>query len=89
MINRMRPAGKTDCPIALMLPGIPPYYQRYQIPLPIVPGVRFCIEDEEVYMEPGSAWWFDNQRLHAVFNNTDQDRISISTGTRPFRLDDD
>ena len=57
-------------------------------PSQVAPGVPVCVEDKEVYMEPGSAWWSDNQRLHAVFNNSDQDRIPMFTDTRSFQLAD-
>lgn len=86
MISRLKPGEKIDWHIDKMPPGIPPYFQRYQIPLSVAPGVRFAVEDEEVYMEPGTAWWFDNQRMHAVFNDSDQDRISMFIDARPFVL---
>lgn len=86
MISRLLPGQKIDWHIDRMPPGMTPYFQRYQIPLSISPGVRFCVEDEEVYMEPGTAWWFDNQRMHAVFNDSDQPRISMFTDIRPFVL---
>jgi hypothetical protein len=41
-------------------------------------------EIEELYMEPETAWWFDNQRMPAVFNDSDTDRISMFADTRPF-----
>lgn len=53
------------------------YYQRFHIMLQNAPGSLFDCGDETVYMEPGSAWWFDNQETHAVVNNSDTDRITM------------
>jgi hypothetical protein len=43
---------KIDWHIDRMPPGVPPYYQRYQIPLQVAPGTRFCVADvgPEVYV---------------------------------------
>ena len=86
MISRLRPGEKIDWHIDHMPPGIPPYYQRYQIPLQAAPGVRFVVEDDDLYMEPGTAWWFDNQRMHAVFNDSDEDRLAMFADIRPFEI---
>lgn len=58
---------------------IPPavYYERYHIPLQSDPGVIFHCEDEEVFMEPGSVWWFNNQKLHSVHNNSGRERLEL------------
>lgn len=84
VITRLPAGDKIDWHIDQMPPGIPPYFQRYQIPLSVAPGVRFVVGDEEVYMEPGTAWWFDNQITHAVFNDSGEDRFSMLTDIRPF-----
>jgi hypothetical protein len=84
MISRLHPGEKIDWHIDRMPPGITPYFQRYQIPLQVAEGVRFCVEDEDQYMAPGTAWWFDNQRMHAVFNDSSEDRVSMFTDIRPF-----
>ena len=49
-----------------------PYWQRIQVPLDVDPDVIFrCGYDgedkEEVYMEPGTALWFNSQKPHAVY----------------------
>lgn len=66
---------------------IPPavYYRRYQIPLKAHPGVLFRAGDEDVFMEPGSVWWFDNCVEHEVKNYSGDDRISLVVDIRPFR----
>lgn len=86
IITRLRAGEKIDWHIDQMPPGIPVYFQRYQIPLSVAPGVSFMVGEEELYMAPGTAWWFDNQVSHAVFNNSSEDRISMLTDIRPFRL---
>ena len=67
------------------VPGLP-YFQRYQIPLQCAPGVIFKVENEELYMKPVSAYWFDNQKMHSVTNNSNEDRISMLTDIRPWKL---
>jgi hypothetical protein len=64
--------------------GTKPYFQRYQIPLAVASGVIFKVLDEELHMRPGEAWWFDNQAMHSVINNSDEDRISMLADIRPF-----
>jgi hypothetical protein len=86
IITRLAPGETIDWHIDQMPPGIPPYFERYQIPLHVAPKVRFVVGDEALYMEPGTAWWFDNQTMHAVFNDSDEDRISMLTDIRPFKL---
>lgn len=86
LITRL-PAGETIAPhIDQMPPGIPPYYQRYQIPLSVLPDVKFICGDEEVQMKPGEAWWFDNQVTHSVVNHSSDERISMLTDIRPFTV---
>lgn len=66
---------------------IPPavYYRRYQIALKGQPGILFRAGDEDVFMEPGSVWWFDNCVEHEVKNYSGDDRISLVVDLRPFR----
>lgn len=66
--------------------AIPPavYYNRYQVALKASPGVIFRCEDEEVFMAPGSIWWFNNQVIHEVINNGNDDRISMVVDIRSF-----
>lgn len=70
---------------------VPPavYYKRYHVCLTSAPGVRFICGDEgafeEVYMAPGEAWWFNNQKLHAVANNSQKDRIHLICDIRSER----
>lgn len=84
VISRMVPGEVIAPHIDQMPPGIPRYYQRYQIPLSVNPGVTFACGDEELFMEPGNAYWFDNSILHSVTNGSDADRISMRVDIRPF-----
>jgi hypothetical protein len=62
----------------------PPYWHRHQIPLSVAPGAIFRCGDEELYMEPGNAYWFNNQVMHSVRNESGEDRISMLADIRPF-----
>jgi Aspartyl/Asparaginyl beta-hydroxylase len=84
VITKLRSGEIIADHIDMMPPGVPPYFQRYQIPLSVSPGVIFKCGDEEVYMKPGEAWWFDNQVTHSVTNNSNEDRISMLADIRPF-----
>lgn len=33
--------------------------------------------DEQVSMQPGELWWFDNQQMHSATNGSDQHRIHL------------
>lgn len=84
IISRMVPGEIIAPHIDQMPPGIPPYWQRYQIPLSVNPGVEFHCGDERLFMEPGNAYWFNNQIIHSVVNGSDADRISMRVDIRPF-----
>lgn len=84
VISRMRPGEIIKPHIDQMPPGVLPFVQRYQIPLAASHGVHFICGDEDVVMEPGEAWWFDNQAMHSVVNHSDYDRISLRCDIRPF-----
>jgi len=87
LITRLRPGQTIPDHIDIMPPGIPLYYHRFQIPLNVKPGVVFRCGEEQLEMRPGEAWWFNNQLLHSVHNNSDHDRISMLCDIRPFMLD--
>ena len=61
------------------------YYERYQLTLRAMPGVVFQAGDEQVFMEPGTIWWFDNQAEHMVVNRSIEDRIAMTVDIRPFK----
>lgn len=58
---------------------LPPaiYYDRYHVVLSAAPGVSFRCGEEQVSMKTGECWWFNNQELHEVVNNSAEDRIHL------------
>jgi hypothetical protein len=61
------------------------YYERYQLTLAAADGVIFRCADEQVFMPPGSIWWFDHRAEHEVINRSAQDRIAMTIDIRPFK----
>lgn len=87
LITKLPPGGVIDWHIDQWPPGIPLYWHRFQIPLHVREQVIFQVEEEELFMQPGTAWWFNNQRNHRVVNNSDEDRISMLCDICPFSAD--
>jgi hypothetical protein len=83
MINRIKPGGRifphADTPAHC------DYYTRYHLCLQSSPGYVFRCADEQVYMAPGEAWWFNNALEHEVINNGADDRISMVIDVRTSR----
>lgn len=52
------------------------YYRRFHLVIS-GKGCRFRAGEEYVYMMPGEIWWFDNSKVHEVWNESDADRIHI------------
>lgn len=86
LISRMAPGEVIEPHADTLPPGFPLTFHRYQVPLSVFPGVRFVCGGEELYMRPGSAYWFDNQAEHSVVNNSSEDRLSMRVDLRPFSL---
>ena len=84
----MRLAGGTDVPSHS--DGHYSWRNRIRIHIPIVthPDITFSsIGNIDVHMAAGEAWIFDNWRQHAVYNNSDTDRIHLvidTVGTSRF-----
>lgn len=80
MINKIKPGGRiyrhADTPEHAN------YYRRFHIVLQSAPGSRFLCEDEEVHMDTGEVWWFNNKLEHEVINNSNEDRIHIVMDAR-------
>ena len=64
--------------------GVAPIQLEDAGQLAAAPGVTFHCGDEHLYMEPGCAYWFDNQVMHSVANESGKDLISMLTDIRPF-----
>jgi hypothetical protein len=80
IINKIKPGGviypHEDTPAHAK------YYDRFHIVLNSAPGVVFRAGDEQVYMETGSCWWFDNSQMHEVINNSAEDRVHMVVDIR-------
>ncbi|MCP5149829.1 MAG: aspartyl/asparaginyl beta-hydroxylase domain-containing protein [Ectothiorhodospiraceae bacterium] len=50
---------------------------RYHLVLRSTLGSWLRAEDEEVRMQEGELWWFDNKQVHEAHNDGDQDRIHM------------
>jgi hypothetical protein len=84
IINKIKPGGRIY-PHA-DTPAHAEYYDRFHIVLNSSPGVVFRAGDEQVYMETGSAWWFDNSIEHEVVNNSADDRIHMVVDIRTSKV---
>ena len=60
------------------------YYHRYHIALQSLPGVIFRAGDEQVQMQTGECWWFNNGAEHEVVNNSADDRLTLIVDVRTF-----
>lgn len=88
LINRLKPGAKVDRHADTL--DHANYWQRHHIVLQSAPGVLFMAGDEQVYMAPGEAWWFDNGKgsstgarpEHEVLNNSAIDRIHLIMDVR-------
>ena len=96
MISRLAPGQIIPAhsdripPAEKVFPDRPPpaiYYERYHLPLQAGPGMVFYCGDEQVQMTPGEFWWFNNQLVHSVVNNSREDRIHLIIDIRT-KLDD-
>lgn len=53
------------------------YYDKYAVQLKGNKNQVFWFEDCELRPEPGDLYTFDNSRLHAVYNHSDEERITL------------
>jgi hypothetical protein len=59
---------------------------RYHLVLRSAAGSWLKAGDEEVRMQPGELWWFDNKQPHEAFNDGDEDRIHMIFDLLPRRV---
>lgn len=50
---------------------------RYHLVLKSASGSWLKSGDEEIRMQEGELWWFDNKEVHEAYNDGDQDRIHM------------
>lgn len=66
------------------------YYRvrnRYHLVLKSSLGSWMKTGDEEVRMQEGELWWFDNNEMHEARNDGDQDRIHVIFDMLPAALE--
>jgi hypothetical protein len=83
MINRIVPGGRifrhADTPEQTR------YYTRFHIVLQGYPGAVLKCGDEQINMNTGDVFWFNNALEHEVVNNSSDDRISMVVDIRTSR----
>lgn len=98
LITRLRPGQNINPHIHVSPRGVPRVYHTFQVPLSVAPGCVFGCADEDprdsglweenqIHMEPGNVYWFENTVSHWVTNNSDQERISMLMDIRLPSLD--
>lgn len=75
MINKIAPGGEIF-PHA-DTPEHANYYSRFHVVLQSEPGNTFRCGDEQLHMQRGEVWWFNNKLEHHVTNNSANDRIHV------------
>lgn len=83
IINRVKPGGRIYKHADTI--DHANYWHRHHICLQSANGVTFTAGNEQVWMAPGEAWWFDNGKggpdderpEHEVINNSPIDRIHL------------
>ncbi len=83
MINKVAPGGRifahADTPEQTR------YYTRFHIVLHGLPGAVLKAGDEQINMNTGDVFWFDNKQIHEVINNSADDRVSMVVDIRTSR----
>ena len=65
------------------------YYRRMQITLCSPPECLFVVGDEQLSLTPGSCWWIDNSKEHAVYNEGITDRQAVIVDIHVPTLNED
>lgn len=80
IINKLKPGGRIypheDTPAHAE------YFDRFHIVLCGQPGSVFRCVDEQVCMQTGEVWWFNNALNHEVINNSADERIHLVVDIR-------
>jgi outer membrane protein assembly factor BamB/orotate phosphoribosyltransferase len=61
---------------------------RYHLVLYSTDGSRLTSGDEQVRMQPGELWWFNNKQYHEAHNESDEWRIHLIFDLLPMALAD-
>lgn len=75
MLNKIKAGGRifphADTPVHAQ------YWDRFHYVVASSPGVNFRCGEEQVSMQTGDVWWFQNEIEHEVVNNSAGDRIHL------------
>jgi hypothetical protein len=52
-------------------------YDKFVVQIASAPGQAFHFDGECLEAKPGDVYWFDNQYMHWVVNNTPYERVSL------------
>lgn len=88
IINRVKPGGQIFKHADTI--DHANYWHRHHICLQSAPGVEFTAGDENIWIAPGQAYWFDNGKggpddvrpEHSVMNKSETDRIHLVVDIR-------
>jgi hypothetical protein len=83
MINKVSPGGRIFAHADTQEQTS--YYTRFHIVLHGLPGAVLKAGDEQINMNTGECFWFDNSQLHEVINNSADDRVSMVIDIRLSR----
>jgi len=67
------------------------YYRfrgRYHLILKSATGSWLKAGDEEIRMQEGELWWFDNNQMHEAHNDGDKDRVHLIFDLLPASMRD-
>lgn len=60
-------------------------HDRYHLVLRSQPGALLRAGSEEVWMQPGELWWFDNTAPHDAVNRSNEERVHLVFDLAPLR----
>jgi quercetin dioxygenase-like cupin family protein len=75
LITRIPPGG--ECKPHIDSTWHAKYYDKYAIQIEAHPNQAFCFEDGGYASAPGEIYWFENNVVHWVKNDSPVDRITL------------
>lgn len=75
LITKIPPGGRVDPHIDAGWHAN--YYEKFAIQLQSAPGQYFKVEELKLETKPGDLFQFDNSKVHAVYNNSNYDRMTM------------
>lgn len=83
LVTRLRPGQNINRHRDRLPPGVPLIYHHFKVPMVGHPDCTFGCGRDEFHLEPGNAYWFDNQDWHWAMNDTAEERIEMLVGIQP------